>query len=402
MNIPVYSTPGILEELMESYRPCFNDRRQFKHFEELISAFNTSDRKSIAHLNSTIINHTNQSSMNRFLSSGINMNLMFSRTIEKINTIEDNGILAIDDTIVEKTGKNIEAAGWFYDHSKGKNVYGMQFVTSVFSGEYGIYPVNIEVYRKKEYAGKEYKTKIEMQIETIKRCMEEKLNFSMVAGDTWYFTEDIVSFLNENNLDWISGCKGNRNIKFRGRWTTPDKINLPYRDSISIRVSGDNYSVWEIEARIRGIGNVKLIISEGIHGRRYYATNLIELKAKALLELYLKRWDIEVIHKGLKQGGLGHIFLRKLCSTGRYLCLIVTGRVLLEISGIRSLNKYPDSPIEKRKKWISFEFLESLFNGFRQYGNKFVQAVKRSLFTPYKSTRNVLKYENNLNIMVTI
>ena len=149
MNIPVYSTPGILEELMESYRPCFNDRRQFKHFEELISAFNTSDRKSIAHLNSTIINHTNQSSMNRFLSSGINTGLMFSKTIEKINTIEDNGILAIDDTIVEKTGKNIEAAGWFYDHSKGKNVYGMQFVTSVFSGEYGIYPVNIEVYRKK-------------------------------------------------------------------------------------------------------------------------------------------------------------------------------------------------------------------------------------------------------------
>ena len=99
------------------------------------------------------------------------MNLMFSKTIGKINTIEGNGILAIDDTIVEKTGKSIEAAGWFYDHSKGKNVYGMQFVTSVFSGEYGIYPVNIEVYRKKEYAGEGYKTKIEMQIETIKRCI---------------------------------------------------------------------------------------------------------------------------------------------------------------------------------------------------------------------------------------
>jgi hypothetical protein len=173
MDIPVYSTPEMLEELMESYRPCFNDVRQFKHFEELILAFNTSDRRSIAHLNSTIVNHTNQSSMNRFLSSGINTGLMFSKTIEKINTIDDNGIIAIDDTIVEKTGKSIEAAGWFYDHSKCKNIYGMQFVTSVFSGEYGIYPVNIEIYRKNEYAGEGYKTKIEMQIETIKRCMEE-------------------------------------------------------------------------------------------------------------------------------------------------------------------------------------------------------------------------------------
>ena len=118
MALPVYSTPEMLEELMESYRPCFNDVRQFKHFEELISAFNTSDKKSIAHLNSTIVNHANQSSMNRFLSSGIDMNLMFSKTIGKINTIEDNKTRAIDDTIVEKTGKNIEAAEWFYDHSK--------------------------------------------------------------------------------------------------------------------------------------------------------------------------------------------------------------------------------------------------------------------------------------------
>jgi hypothetical protein len=43
----------------------------------------------------------------------------------------------------------------------------MQFVTSVFSKEYGIYLVNIGVYRKKEYIGEEYKTKIEIQIDTI-------------------------------------------------------------------------------------------------------------------------------------------------------------------------------------------------------------------------------------------
>jgi hypothetical protein len=68
------------------------------------------------------------------------------------------------------------------------------------------------------------------------------------------------------------------------------------------------------------------------------------------LNYTLSAGDIEVIHRDLKQGGLGRIFLRKLCSTGRYLCLIVTGRVLLEISGIMSLNKYPNSRIEKRKR----------------------------------------------------
>lgn len=79
-------------------------------------------------------------------------------------------------------------------------------------------------------------------------------------------------------------------------------LNLLYRDSIALTGSGDNYSVWEIEAKINGIGNVKLIISKSIHGRRYYVTNSIELKAKNILEMYLKHPDIETIHRNLKQG----------------------------------------------------------------------------------------------------
>ncbi len=63
--------------------------------------------------------------MNRFLSSKIDTDLMFLNTIEMINGIEKDGILAIDDTIVEKTGKNIEAAGWIFDHSVGRSVWGI-------------------------------------------------------------------------------------------------------------------------------------------------------------------------------------------------------------------------------------------------------------------------------------
>ena len=76
--------------------------------------------------------------------------------------------------------------------------------------------------------------------------------------------------------------------------------------------------------------------------------------AKRILGTYLQRWDIETMHRDLKQDGLGHIFLRKLCKTDLYLRLIVTGRVLLEIARIRSLCKYPrpNNSVEKRKRWV--------------------------------------------------
>ena len=112
------------------------------------------------------------------------------------------------------------------------------------------------------------------------------------------------------------------------------------------------------------------------------------MEGKEVLNTYLERWGIETIHRDLKQDGLGSIFLRKLCKTELYLRLMVSGRALLEIASIRSMYRYPGIPanVGKRKRWISFEMLESLFMGFKKYGYTFVQAAKKSITDPYRSS----------------
>jgi hypothetical protein len=334
--------------------------------------------------------------MNRFLSSRIDDGLIFQKNIDHINAIEKDGTFAIDDTIVEKTGKHIEAAGWIFDHSIGKTVWGIQMATSVLVGKYGTYPISAEIYRRLENLeseGKtdEYRTKIEMQIETIGKCISAELNFSTVTGDIWYFTKDLVKFLDEKKPDWVFQSKGNRKIKIKRRWNTLEQIDLAYSDSMTFTISGNTYSVWEIDVRMKDIGSVKAIISEGTNGRRYYITNRKEWTAGKILETYLERWEIEVMHRDLKQDGLGGIFLRKLCKTELYLRLIVTGRVLLEISSIRSLCKYPglNNSVEKRKRWISFELLKSMAKTMRRFGNRFMDALEASITNPYRSTRSV-------------
>ena len=124
-----------------------------------------------------------------------------------------------------------------------------------------------------------------MQIETIGKCISAGLHFSIVTGDIWYFTKDMVKYLDEKKLDWVFQSKGNRKIKIRGRWTTLEEIDLSYTDSRTFTISGNTYSVWEIEGRVKGIGSVKAIISEGISGRRYYVTNRRNWKAS----LYFSR-----------------------------------------------------------------------------------------------------------------
>jgi hypothetical protein len=102
---------------------------------------------------------------------------------------------------------------------------------------------------------------------------------------------------------------------------------------------------------------------------------------------------------GLQQDGLESIFLRKLCKTELYLRLMVSGRVLLEIASIRYINRYPGirDNMGKRKSWISFEILKSLFMGFKKYGDSFIQPVKKSLTNPYRSTRVFMGKFKELN-----
>ncbi len=75
---------------------------------------------------------------------------MFLKTVELINSIENDGIVAIDYTIVEKSGKNMEAAGWLFDHSSGRTIWGIQFITTILSGKYGIYPISALIYQRTE------------------------------------------------------------------------------------------------------------------------------------------------------------------------------------------------------------------------------------------------------------
>ena len=48
----------------------------------------------------------------------------------------------------------------------------------------------------------------------------------MHAEDIWYFTKDMVKYLDEKKLDWVFQSKGNRKLKIRGRWTTHAEENI--------------------------------------------------------------------------------------------------------------------------------------------------------------------------------
>ena len=85
-----------------------------------------------------------------------------------INSNCTDPVLSLDNIILQRNEKHIDGAQWIYDHSQRKTVYGMQYATSVISGNEGIFLLSTEL--------KTDDSKINLQIDTIKksyRCRTE-------------------------------------------------------------------------------------------------------------------------------------------------------------------------------------------------------------------------------------
>jgi len=150
MELPIVEFPSYVEEMSVEFRPLFEQERQVNQFKRLMTGFVMAEQKTIAHMNGLFTFHTNQSNLNRFITSSDWNQLEMSRVqIGMINDVEHEGIVVLDDYIVEKYGTEIFGVDWHRDHAKKRNIWGLQIADCVLSGD-GIYPLLSTVYLKKK------------------------------------------------------------------------------------------------------------------------------------------------------------------------------------------------------------------------------------------------------------
>jgi len=81
-------------------------------------------------------------------------------TIREIET--KDAIVAIDDTIEEKpyTEEN-EIVNWYYDHSKGRAIKGINLISALYINDKGKIPLNFSIVKKTKTIYDEKKVKSE-------------------------------------------------------------------------------------------------------------------------------------------------------------------------------------------------------------------------------------------------
>jgi hypothetical protein len=354
MTIPILEIPEEIGTICEFYKPLFS-KPQFQQFERFITGLMISDTADIASLSEGYRLSQSYDALHHFISDKPwEINDVLEQTVSVIKQLpegqrfHEKGMLIIDDTIIEKFGKLMEAAGKLWDHSKGRYLpYAHCLVGLVWADHKKLrYPLRFELYQKKEDCpeGTPFKTKIEFAIELIDWAVAQGIPFSTVVFDSWFFCKEVCDHIESLGKDWISMSKSNRKFTVSGKAYTAEE----YGETIDpktlpvIKVGKREYAIHSIQAKAqclkRGTKTIRLIVSfekkkDGTFKNPVpLVSNRKNIRPERLLRAYQIRWSIETFFKDAKSHlGLGEYQMRKLNGIKGHWCLVFTSAVILEL-----------------------------------------------------------------------
>lgn len=402
MELPIVTFPAYVEELSSEFTVLFEQDRQVNQFKRLMTAFPVAEKCTVAHMNGIFAQHTNQSNLNRFITSS---NWKIGGTneikVKMLNAVEGKGCVVIDDYLVEKYGKEMYGVDWNHDHTKGRDVWSIQVADCVLASK-GIHPLISTVYVKQGSrwlkAGDKFKTKIDIQCEHLTSIVKLGLQFSYVAMDAWYFCRKMTEHIECLGKDWIAQSKSNRKIRYGKKWVSLSDFAQEMFKKLSFRVvqiGDDRYHMKTFTVNMKEIGIVRLLISYNDHDNfKFYVSNRLDWNETKMARKYCTRWDIEVWHReGKGNYGLEDCQLRSHDGVSKYLALSSLAANFLEIASMLSplyagLTKQGRTP-ELKHRWIVCELVGKLISAMRGVQDRETKNIFESILCPYKSTMRI-------------
>ena len=275
----------------------------------LISSFGPTTATGLAALLNQEISHD---AVQRFLSLEKQTSADLWRIVKRhVRSLESpEGVLIIDDSIAEKPYTDVnEIVCWHYDHTQGRTVKGINFVTCLYHSQGVSLPVGFELVAKTEvYSdpkdGKEKRrskrTKNEMYRELVRQAVTNQIVFTYVLNDIWFASAENMKFVKTTlEKEFIMPLKGNRKVarsvsdKQEGRYQRVDTLELEAWIPITVYVEEVPFPLLLVKQVFTN--------EDSSTGILYLVTSDITLDGNGITRLYQKRWNVEPYHKSLKQ-----------------------------------------------------------------------------------------------------
>jgi SRSO17 transposase len=404
MQLPIVSPAPIVIAHTPVFYTLFENENQVAHFQNYLTGLIVLPSKSLSNIARCTLDSADKTNLSRYFSGSPwehkaiderRIKYMVAQT-ERQRLSAKRSFVSIDDTLCEHVGNLFEYVDRHYDHGEGDYPLAHNLVTSHYVSGLVRFPLEFRLYRRyeeatqwEEFVGKhfpdreipttkkerqrfhkevdeellkdpefaalyeKFRTKIALAKELVKAAIEQEVPFSVVLMDSWYLCEEIVDYLRESEINWVSLLKKNRNLEVAS-FTLRDEEGkvialkgphiqvqnlvplIPKSAYRKVEADGKDYYCFAINVRVPGLGSVRLVISyDNAELKGTYAvllTDRTDWSAKQVIETYVQRWPIETFYQDSKGHlGLDEYRMRTAEAIQKHWCLVFVAYSILHL-----------------------------------------------------------------------
>jgi hypothetical protein len=231
--MPIIRPPAVVQSAIDDFlAPLFKNNPQRKHLANYLTGLMISEKKTVTGMTNDMPNASDQSCLNRFLTEvDWDAQELNQARIDWLQQFDDTkfherGIIAIDDVLIDKSGKHIKDSGTFWDHSEQRYKHAQDLILANYVHPYSKkhYPLEFRRYKKADqcvWTGEQFKKMTEWTIELIDLCHKKGVPGTFTF-DSFYTCHEIQNHINAlKNADgtprgYVGDLKFNRKMTFKG------------------------------------------------------------------------------------------------------------------------------------------------------------------------------------------
>ena len=349
----IVAFPQVVQEAVEEFGDLFSCEPQRRHFAEYLTGLMVAKSKTVNGMTSEFVDTTDQSCLNRFLTQvewdekQLNERRLELLQQDQTTRYHDQGVIAIDDVLIDHDGKLIKDVGWFWDHAEERNKVAHDYLFANYvcsSGKH--YPLEFRRFKKREQCeatGETFEDHGVLFRQLIDWTCERD-----IPGD---FTFDSY-FTNAENLNHIHGkrdshgrprayigdLKFNRKIWYKGREIKAEELAalIPPESRKEVRRGDDRQWSFTATVRLPNVNHpVRIVIlwrnRRDTSPAKILITNRTGWEVTRAVRGYRCRWTgTETYHRDGKQElGMGDCQLRSGQGQTRHMYLVMLAYSLL-------------------------------------------------------------------------
>jgi hypothetical protein len=320
--------PTVVKDALQEFGPVFANKPERKHFAEYLTGLMIAHKKNVSAINREFAATTDQSCLNRWITQSNWDEEAFN--LHRINWLQSNpktqfsaqGVIPIDNVLVDHCGKLIEDAGYFWDHADQRYKIAHDYLIVNYvctSGKH--YPLEFFRFVKREHCEQQGIEFCDHNV--LFRQLVDWVQDNDIPGDftfdSWFTHKDNLNRIDVLKRNYVGDLKFNRKIIFKGKELKVEDLaaQIDPMDRKVLKSGGSRQWYFTVSIRIPGVDHkVRIVIlwakRNDKKAKKALVTNRTGWEVTRILRVYRHRWTgTECFHRDGKQHlGMGECQLR--------------------------------------------------------------------------------------------